>query len=64
METVLEKQALANDGSCRTVYSMEFKVVAWGLEVTCTGTMIVVEFNLPPMRTPVTILSLAVVSLC
>ena len=30
LETVLERQTLAKDGSCCSVYSMEFRVVAWG----------------------------------
>ena len=40
LETVLEKQALAKDGSCRFVNSMELRVVAWGLEASCSGTII------------------------
>jgi len=40
LETVLEKQALAKDGSCRFANSMELRVVAWGLEASCSGTMI------------------------
>ena len=31
LETFLERQAFAKDGSCCSVYTMEFRVVAWGL---------------------------------
>jgi hypothetical protein len=40
LETVLVRQALAKDGSCRFVNSMELRVVAWGLEASCSGTII------------------------
>jgi hypothetical protein len=40
LETVLEKQALAKDLLCRFVNSIEFRMVAWGLETSCSGTMI------------------------
>ena len=40
LETVLERQALAKDWSCRFVNAMELRVVAWGLEASCSGTMI------------------------
>ena len=43
LETVLERQALAKDGSYCSVYSMEFRVVAWGLEASCVGIMIGLE---------------------
>ena len=43
LETVLVRQAFANEGSCCLVNSMEFIVVASGLEASCSGTMIGLE---------------------
>ena len=40
LETVLARQVLAKDGSCCFVNSIELRVVAWGLETSCSGTMI------------------------
>ena len=42
-ETVLVRQALANEGSCCLANSMEFIVVAWGLKASCAGTIIGLE---------------------
>ena len=58
------RQVLANEGSCSLANSMEFIVVACGLEVSCSGTMIGLEYHLPLMRTPVMSRSFAEEVLC
>ena len=43
LETVLVRQAFANEGSCCFAKSTEFIIVAWGLVASCAGTMIGLE---------------------
>ena len=43
LETVLVRQILAKGASCFNAKSMEFIVVAWGLEASSAGTMIGLE---------------------